>query len=64
MPVVHVEEPYPTGPYGAKGVGEHAAYTSAASILNAIAHATGVDICEWPATPSRVWQKLKERISS
>jgi CO/xanthine dehydrogenase Mo-binding subunit len=63
MPVVHVEEPYPTGPYGAKGVGEHAAYTSAASILNAIANATGVDICEWPATPSRVWQKLKERIS-
>ena len=61
MPVHHVEEPYPTGPYGAKGVGEHAAYSTAASILNAIADATGVELSEWPATACRVWEKLQER---
>jgi CO/xanthine dehydrogenase Mo-binding subunit len=61
MPVIHIEEPYPTGPYGAKGAGEHATYACAAAILNAITDATGVEIYQWPATASRVWQKLREK---
>lgn len=61
MPVIHLEEPYPTGPYGAKGAGEHATYACAAAIFNAIADATGLDICRWPATSSRIWQELKQK---
>jgi CO/xanthine dehydrogenase Mo-binding subunit len=61
MPVVHLEDPYPTGPYGAKGAGEHATYACAAAIFNAIADATGLDIRRWPATPSRIWEGLKHK---
>jgi len=61
MPVIHLEEPYPTGPYGARGAGEHSTYTSAPAILNAIVDATGVEILRWPAIPNIVWRKLKER---
>jgi CO/xanthine dehydrogenase Mo-binding subunit len=60
MPVIHIEEPYPTGPYGARGAGEHGCFSCAAAVLNAIADATGIDIFQWPATPNLVWQKLKE----
>jgi CO/xanthine dehydrogenase Mo-binding subunit len=62
MPVIHLEDPYPTGPYGAKGVGEHATYACAAAILNAIADATGVEFRQWPVTPSRVWQALQKGV--
>ena len=51
---VIVENPYPTGPFGAKGVGEHATVTAAPAILNAVHHATGVMIDDFPATPERV----------
>jgi len=60
MPVIYLEEPYPTGPYGAKGAAEHPAITCAAAILNAIADATGIDILQWPATPGVLWQKMNE----
>jgi CO/xanthine dehydrogenase Mo-binding subunit len=49
-----VEDPEPTGPYGAKGVGEHALCPTAPAILGAIHHATGVRITRVPATPDRV----------
>ena len=62
MPVVPLEDPYPTGPYGAKGVAEHATYACTAAILNAIADATGVELRQWPATPSRVWQALQKNV--
>jgi len=58
---VIVEDPYPTGPYGAKGVGEHGTNTTPAAILNAIFHATGVRITEMPATPERVLRAMRER---
>ena len=51
---VLVENPYPTGPFGAKGVGEHATVTTAPAVLNAIHAATGVMIREYPATAERV----------
>lgn len=58
--VVHVEDPYPTGPYGAKGLGEHAMMTQGPSVLNAIRDAVGVRLIEFPATPERVFLALKQ----
>jgi CO/xanthine dehydrogenase Mo-binding subunit len=56
---VIVEDPYPTGPYGAKGVGEHGTNATPAAILNAIFQATGRRITEIPATPERVLSALR-----
>ena len=49
-----IEDPSPTGPFGAKGIGEQALIPTAPAILNAIHHATGVRIRRVPATPDRV----------
>jgi len=49
-----VEEPEPTGPFGAKGVGEPALIPTAPAILNAIADALGVRIYDLPANLERV----------
>jgi CO/xanthine dehydrogenase Mo-binding subunit len=58
---VIIEAPYPTGPYGAKGVGEHGMDSVPGAILNAIHDATGIMVDEWPATSERLWRALKER---
>ena len=55
-----IEVPDAHGPYGAKGLGEHALIPTAPAILNALRHATGVSLTQVPATPSRVRQKLRE----
>lgn len=52
--VILVEDPEPTGPYGAKGIGEHTLIPTAPAILGAIEHATGVRMEQLPATPHRV----------
>jgi len=57
--VILIEDPEPTGPYGAKGIGEHSLIPTAPAILGAIAHATGVRIEQLPATPDRVRAALK-----
>jgi CO/xanthine dehydrogenase Mo-binding subunit/aerobic-type carbon monoxide dehydrogenase small subunit (CoxS/CutS family) len=49
-----VEDPEPTGPWGAKGIGEPALIPTAPAIFGAIYHATGVRITRAPATPDRV----------
>jgi aldehyde oxidoreductase len=49
-----VEDAEPSGPYGAKGVGEPALIPTAPAILGAIRHATGARIDHVPATPDRV----------
>lgn len=49
-----VEDEEPTGPYGAKGVGEPALIPTAPAILNAIADALGERIFRLPAHPERV----------
>lgn len=49
-----VEDPEPTGPYGAKGIGEPALIPTAPAIFGAIHHATGVRPKRAPATPDRV----------
>lgn len=57
---VIVEEADAHGPFGAKGLGEHALIPTAPAILNAVAHATGVRVTRVPALPHRVRAALKE----
>ncbi len=52
--VMIIEEPDPLGPYGAKGLGEHALVPTAAALANAIAAATGVRPRRLPITPARL----------
>lgn len=49
-----IEDPEPTGPFGAKGVGEPALIPQAASIVNAIRDATGIRVLELPCTFERL----------
>ncbi|HEY6108168.1 MAG TPA: xanthine dehydrogenase family protein molybdopterin-binding subunit, partial [Gemmatimonadales bacterium] len=54
--VAFVENPYPLGAQGAKGLGELPMDGPAAAILNAVAAATGADPCEIPLTPERLME--------
>jgi CO/xanthine dehydrogenase Mo-binding subunit len=56
-----VEDAYPNGPFGAKGVGEPGAVATAAAIANAVYDAIGVRITQLPITAERVWQALQEK---
>ena len=56
-----VEDPEPTGPYGAKGVGEPALIPTAPAILNALADALGVRIYDLPANLERVLKAASSR---
>ena len=49
-----VEADYPEGPYGAKGLGEVPLMASHAAVINAISHAIGSRIFEYPAIPERI----------
>jgi len=49
-----VEVPSPSGPYGARGVGEPPIVPAPAAIANAIEDATGVRLTELPLTPERI----------
>ena len=55
-----VESGDPLGPYGAKGIGEHALVPTAPAILNAIRHAIGAPVRAVPATPDRVLAAIRE----
>ncbi len=57
--VSFVETRDPSGPYGAKGIGESPMIPVAPAIANAVYHATGVRITELPLTPERVLTKLR-----
>ncbi len=56
-----VEDEEPTGPFGAKGVGEPALIPSAPAILNAIADAIGERIYHLPANLERVLEAVRKR---
>jgi CO/xanthine dehydrogenase Mo-binding subunit len=59
-----VESDEPSGPFGAKGVGESGLIPLAAAIANAIYDAIGVRFTELPITPARVLSALGERTES
>ena len=64
MPEIHVDIVQgfdPTGPFGAKGVGEPTAVPTAAAILNAIHDAVGVRITALPATAEKVLAAIKAK---
>ncbi len=51
----------PTGPFGAKGVGEIAVNPVASAVANAVYNATGIGFREIPITPEKVLTALRER---
>jgi CO/xanthine dehydrogenase Mo-binding subunit len=51
--VVMLENPYPDGPFGAKGLGELPIDGPAPALVNAIRH-LGIDVREIPATPELI----------
>ena len=57
MDVVILENPYPQGPFGAKGVGEMPIDGPAPAVVNALRHA-GFDLREIPATPEKIMTKI------
>jgi CO/xanthine dehydrogenase Mo-binding subunit len=59
--VVLVENPFPGGPFGAKGVGELPMDLPAGAVVAAIAHATGACVDEIPITPERLLRALDGR---
>jgi CO/xanthine dehydrogenase Mo-binding subunit len=63
IPII-VEEPEPTGPFGAKGVGEPALIPTAPAILNAVANALGERIYKLPANPERVLEAAKNIVNN
>jgi len=59
IPII-VEDGEPSGPFGAKGVGEPALISTAPAILNAIADAIGERIYHLPANLERVMEAVRK----
>ncbi|RQG88068.1 xanthine dehydrogenase family protein molybdopterin-binding subunit [Natrarchaeobius halalkaliphilus] len=57
-----VETEEPTGPFGAKGLGEACINPTAAAITNAIYNATGVRFTEIPVTPEQAVSELRQQL--
>src|SRR5205807_5687263 len=55
---VLLENPYPLGPYGAKGLGELPMDGPAPAVAAAVLHATGKLVSELPLSPDRVMRAL------
>ena len=53
-----IQDPHPTAPYGAKGVGESGSFGPTPAIANALFHATGVRIHDMPLLPERVLRAI------
>jgi carbon-monoxide dehydrogenase large subunit len=63
-PEIHaivLEDPDPTHPVGAKGIGEPSLVGAAPAIANAICNATGARVRALPMTPERVLDALEAR---
>ena len=64
MEVILIEDPEPLGPFGAKGVGEPGLIPTAAAMLGAIHHATGVRVTHVPVLPHRLHAALKAKAAA
>ncbi len=61
---VEFEQSYePTGPFGAKSIGEIVINTPSPAIAHAVYNATGVRVKELPITSERIYQGMKENES-
>ncbi len=58
--VAFLENPYPYGAQGAKGLGELPMDGPAPAVLNAVAAATGADPCAIPLLPERLMELMEE----
>ncbi|MCS6885066.1 MAG: xanthine dehydrogenase family protein molybdopterin-binding subunit [Acidobacteriota bacterium] len=58
LETILIENPYPYGPFGAKGIGELPMDGGAPAAVAAIANATGAFITQLPATPERILEAL------
>jgi len=54
-----IEDPHPSAPFGAKGVGESGSFGPTPAIANALFDATGVRILDMPLTPEKVLRALR-----
>ena len=61
MDVVIIENPFPEGPFGAKGLGELPIDGPAPAIVNAI-RSLGFDVLECPATPEIIQSASRSRV--
>ncbi len=59
--VLLVEESEPTGPFGAKALGEIATIPVAPAVVNAVNHALGTRLTELPLSPDRITRALIRR---
>lgn len=64
MEVIFIETEDATGPYGARGLGEHGIVAVPAAIANAVADALGADFFEIPITPHMVMESLEANTSA
>lgn len=56
---IEFEESYePTGPFGAKSIGEVVINSACPAIISAIQNAVGIEIHSLPATPEKIWKAL------
>ena len=58
MEALHINNPSPHGPYGARGIGEPPITAGPGALANAIRNATGVRITETPLRQEVVWRAL------
>lgn len=58
--LILIEDPEPSGPFGAKGISEVATVPMTPAILNAIYNAIGVRINRLPATPDVILEALEK----
>jgi CO/xanthine dehydrogenase Mo-binding subunit len=61
LQTILVQSEEPTGPFGAKSIGEVAINGPAPAIANALYDAVGVRIRDLPITPEKVWRALQEQ---
>ena len=60
LDVSFVDSYEPSGPFGAKSVGEIGIDTPPAVISNAIKNAIGVRMKELPITPEKIWRAINK----
>jgi carbon-monoxide dehydrogenase large subunit len=62
MEVIFIETDDASGPYGARGLGEHGIVAVPAAIANALADALGVEFKQIPITAQMVFEALQAKV--